>query len=406
MQKITIRFALCWSLLLYGIIQVTEANFFTHGKSGVQCGENKCLSQVPCKNQKCVCPYRGFGTFLCPPHATDFCVIFNDPVIHGFDISRVEVPINNKVLMAHVESHACGATGPQPAIHEVGCDTRIFAWGEKRRGKLFIRGLEVKLLAYKGFDVYNHAVRIRAHINADGKYEFIEEGNRNFFGNLPYGPPVKTNIPGLGEVKTVYNQEDNIAVVDISVCGVTAGIRGVDFSGKYDFRSQVPGVYVTVDRSCFPRFLSVEKSVCAPPAGQGLSLIEQKSELEYRLGQTVPLQIFMMIKVLTGDAFQDFPNAAPILETLTETAQECDEKQLVEALPLCLFIIHRPLFLNCWDYSRNGNKALSLLDKCIFSLCDTNAPTCDEVKTQVALSKCGRYAPVKDSILQHSCYFD
>jgi len=49
--------------------------------------------------------------------------------------------------------------------------SQVFAWGEKRRGKLFVRGLEVKLLAFKGLDVYNHAVRIRAQINAEGKYE-------------------------------------------------------------------------------------------------------------------------------------------------------------------------------------------------------------------------------------------
>ncbi|GFR97453.1 hypothetical protein ElyMa_004478000 [Elysia marginata] len=98
------------------------------------------------------------------------------------------------------------------------------------------------------------------------------------------------------------------------------------------------------------------------------------------------------------------PGAAPALQVLMDTAMDCRRNRLVEAIEKCIFIIDQIKFLKCYDKTDNLQTALSLMNLCVFSICDDNESACKDVKWLIIESSCkSRIKRAGETIVGQRC---
>ncbi|GFR97461.1 hypothetical protein ElyMa_004478200 [Elysia marginata] len=207
----------------------------TNGGSGDVCPPGpQCLGdgKALCINNKCRCQPPedvGLGHFLCVRSNEVFCAIFNDPTIRGYDGSYSFAPLNCKFKPTHLFVPLCDTSDPDNVrtISETdSCDVKVSAWGTRRRGKSFIRGIDVRFMVLYQGSVYHHLSRIISDATG-GVYTFLESTNLAPFGSPTSGPAQNTTIPNVGQIYTEYDHTDNFARIKAEMCGVEVGIRQV-----------------------------------------------------------------------------------------------------------------------------------------------------------------------------------
>ncbi|CAG5122477.1 unnamed protein product, partial [Candidula unifasciata] len=242
------------SLLLIWLPTAVLANILPPDELlGPQCGATRCLAQglADCVDGECVCQgnnVKGLGNFVCVREDEDFAVIFNDPMVRDFSGGHTKIPLVCKFLATHISTRACTGSTPDNVETVNGmCDFRFFAWGRRRLGKTFIRGIQVNVMLWVGNDTYFHASRLETEA-VNGVYTYTEDGNRNSFGAPPFGDPVVTSVPSLGSIYTQYDHISNFARIIAQPCGIEVGIRGVEQIGSP--LEHPPGVYIKVLKAC------------------------------------------------------------------------------------------------------------------------------------------------------------
>jgi len=416
------RVLVCVALVMAMAVTEAQKVFTTYGSSGQLCGNPavRCLVGVPCVDGKCTCPSDrpvGNGQFACLSAKTDLCTFKNDPILKSFDGSHVDVPIMNKVLLAHVETRKCPMKRMSGISLLTGmgrgdgteCDVRAFTFGHRLKGKMFVKGVELKIMINRRGKTYNHAVRINAGMDHEGHHTFLEEGSKGFMGSGPYRNPIVTRLSGGSNIQTKYDKDNNFARVASEECGVSVGIRGLDFSGDVDFHTQEPGVYVAVDQECDAKYMSTQRTLCAGPRGSLNTLRDQVVKMEADTGRHVTPHTLMMVKALNSDPFPDFQTsrrASSMLYSLAETSLECDPPLLVDAVNNCTFIFSNANFHKCYDSEEDDAKAITLYNNCLFAVCDYNHGMCRRVKKDIKDSNCKpAHIDVKQTIIHHSCDF-
>ncbi|GFN83349.1 hypothetical protein PoB_000985500, partial [Plakobranchus ocellatus] len=126
---------------------------------------------------------------------------------------------------------------------------------------------------------------------------------------------------------------------------------GVD--SVLDPLSRTAGIYIKANRDCSLTFINPETSLCSPPPGEGDSLASHAQMLASLVGKPVPLGVAAFHKVITGSTPQIFPQAAPALQELMDTAIDCPTDRIVDAIEICLFTVHEIKFLKCIDQTVN-----------------------------------------------------
>ncbi|KAH9507808.1 hypothetical protein Btru_052912 [Bulinus truncatus] len=295
-------------LLIGTFIPCEAVTASSHG-IGPVCGEHTCAKHGHCAFKKgerfCVCNrrYQGIGHFICVQPNEKYCVIFNDPSIKSFDGSHLTAPGEQMTFAAHIAAKPCYKNHEGYVVTSHGsCDVRVYLWYCRRAGKFFVCGTVVKVILFLNNTVHYHTTRIHAKAKK-GHYSFREEGQKYEFGNGQYGDPVVTTVPGLGQIKTVYDRQENFAFVDIAVCGVKVGLRPAD-SVLNPLITPAGLVVITTDE-CENSYLSSEQTICIPPVGKGPSLNEQIEDLSKEVGEPVTKDDLTCHKVICGDVNQN-----------------------------------------------------------------------------------------------------
>lgn len=333
-----------------------------------------------------------------------FCAIFNDPMVRSFGAEHVHVPLGMKFLAAHVLSNTCKRKSSQVVKGKGSCDVRVYAWGGRRKGKTFLKGMEVKIMVTTDKGLYHHAMRVYGEARY-GEYKFIENGNKFAFGSGQYGWPVQTDIPNYGFIRTEYDNVHNIAILNVAMCGMVVALRPAEL--EEDPLLLPSGMFISVTEPCGVKYLSTAQSLCSPPPGEGPSLEDQAAELSARAGLRVSIKTLALYKVITSDITQNFPGASPFHIMMSETAKTCDLEILLPALDQCGFILQHPLTFNCIDNTTDMQKAVYLIDECFFAYCESNSLLCKEVQNNIRTSGCAGKVPKHElTIMNHTCDFN
>ncbi|RUS73099.1 hypothetical protein EGW08_019143, partial [Elysia chlorotica] len=354
---------------------------------------------------KCQAPENlGLGFFLCHRSNEKFCAIFNDPEIMGYDGSTSFAPMSCKFKATHLSIPLCDTTDPENVIVNAAagsCDIKVTAWGRRRAGKTFIRGVEVRfMIMYHGV-IYHHLSRLMSDAT-NGVYTFRESTNLTPFGLPTTGPAATTVIPGLGRIYSTYDSVDNFGRITAEMCGVEVGIRGVD--SILSPTARTAGVYIKVNEDCNPTYMTPDACLCSPPEGRGASLVDLQNMLTQLVGRPVSVDVAIFFKLIRGTTAQIFPGAAPALQELMDTALDCSKDRLVQGLELCIFIMHDIKFLKCYDKTENLQAAASLLSMCLLSVCENNQFTCKDVKAIIRRTRCHHHIDNRRfTIMTHPC---